>query len=264
MTLAMKLNRCVIFSSKIALVKFLPLHLNGGGQQHKNQQPSNKQLKNTQNKQPQTKLIHFHLPTFDNDAIQSTIFNANNFFDIHIIQKADKFLQDNANILDIGANIGNNAVYYAMIRNANKIYAFEPIKDTFEILRKNIELNALQDKIYPFNVALGLQEGKAVIKNRPVDNCGGTEIKTDNDGDLIVKNLDSFEFSEKIDFVKIDVEGFESQVLLGAKAFLAKHKPIMVIEIHAHKFEESINALHLVGYEIIEKISEIDFICKAK
>ena len=151
-----------------------------------------------------------------------------------------------------------------MIRNANKIYAFEPIKDTFEILRKNIELNSLQDKIYPFNIALGLQDGKASIKNRPVYNCGGTEIKNDDSGDLIVKNLDNIEIKEKIDFVKIDVEGFEAQVLLGAREFLKKHKPIMVIEIHIHNFDESHKALQSVGYEIIEKISECDYICVAK
>lgn len=210
------------------------------------------------------KPINCYLPTFDNDYIQGTIFRSSNFFDIHTIKQADEFFKDKANILDIGANIGNNAIYYALIRNANKIYAFEPIKDTFEILCQNIELNALQDKIYPYNVALGLQEGKAVIKNRPADNCGGTEIETDNNGDLIIKSLDSFEFDEKIDFVKIDVEGFEAQVLLGAKAFLNKHKPIIAIEIHAHKFEESSKVLQSLDYEIIKQISEYDFICKTK
>ena len=192
------------------------------------------------------------------------IFSSNTFFDIHTIKQANKFFKDGANILDIGANIGNNALYYAMIRNANKIYAFEPIKDTFEILRKNIELNSLQDKIYPFNIALGLQDGKASIKNRPVGNCGGTEIKNDDSGDLVVKNLDNIEINEKIDFVKIDVEGFEAQVLLGAREFLKKHKPIMVIEMLIHSFDESHKALQSVGYEIIEKISECDYICVAK
>lgn len=153
-----------------------------------------------------------------------------------------------------------------MIRNARKIYAFEPLKDTFEILRQNIALNGLNDIVEAHNIALGVSEGRASIKNRPIDNCGGTEIKADERGELTIKSLDGIQsaIKEKIDFVKIDVEGFEAQVLLGARDFLAKHKPVMVIEIHAHNFSESSEALESVGYEIIEAVSDYDFICVAK
>lgn len=207
--------------------------------------------------------IKFYLPSCLNDVVQGSIVKYADFFEIWNIKEANKFLKDKANILDIGANIGNHSVYWAMVRKARKIHAFEPTTDVFEILCKNIELNSLQDIVKPHNFALGLQEGKVSIKERPAGNLGGTSLKYDEGGELIVKSLDGIqaEFDEKIDFVKIDVEGFESQVLLGAKEFLAQHKPIIMIEIHPPKFKEVSEILDSLNYKLTEKlVSEVDFI----
>ena len=207
--------------------------------------------------------IKFYLPSCLNDIVQGVIAKSGDFFEIFNIKQANKFLKDGANILDIGANIGNHSVYYAMVRKARKIHAFEPTRDVFEVLCKNIELNSLQSIIKPHNIALGECDGKASIKERPAGNLGGTSLKADTSGEIIVKSLDDIqaEFDEKIDFVKIDVEGFESQVLLGAKAFLAYHKPTIMIEIHRPKFKEVSEILDSLNYKLAEKlVSSVDFI----
>ncbi|WP_233710545.1 FkbM family methyltransferase [Helicobacter salomonis] len=170
-------------------------------------------------KYPNVQEITMYLPNVSIDLIQTYIVMNDDFFDIDTIQQADKYFKDEANILDIGSNIGNNALYYALVRKAKKVYAFEPLKETYETLCKNIELNSLQDVIIPHNTALGEQIGRASIKNFSAVNIGGTNLKNDVDGNLSVMSLDELQkegrFADKIDFVKIDVEGFESHVLRG-------------------------------------------------
>lgn len=149
------------------------------------------------------------------------------------------------------------------MRKASQIHAFEPTKDVFETLHKNIELNALQDCIKPHNAALGLTNGRASIKNRPTDNLGGTSIQSDENGDLVLKRLDDFDFTG-IDFVKMDVEGFEADVLRGGVAFFATNKPALQIEIFPDKFELVDGILREFGYKLAEQIGGADFIYLAK
>ncbi|WP_104726478.1 FkbM family methyltransferase [Helicobacter felis] len=170
-------------------------------------------------KYPNVSEITMYLPNISIDHIQTYIVVDDDFYDIHVMQKADKYFKDEANILDLGSNIGNNALYYALVRKAKKVYAFEPLKETYEILCKNIELNALQDVIIPHNTALGEQVGRASIKSYSASYMGGTILRNDENGNLPVTSLDELQkegnFANKIDFIKIDVEGFESHVLRG-------------------------------------------------
>ncbi|CBY83666.1 FkbM family methyltransferase [Helicobacter felis] len=170
-------------------------------------------------KYPNVGQITMYLPNVSVDHIQTCIVVDNDFYDTHVMQQADKYFKDEANILDLGSNIGSNALYYALVRKAKKVYAFEPLKKAYEILCKNIKLNSLQDVIVPHNMALGEKIGKASIKYSPTFSMGGTALKNDENGNLVVKSLDELQkegcFVNKIDFLKIDVEGFESHVLRG-------------------------------------------------
>ncbi|MCX2683695.1 MULTISPECIES: FkbM family methyltransferase [unclassified Campylobacter] len=168
---------------------------------------------------PNAPEIIMYLPNALNDFIQSEIIKRNDFFSANVIKKADLYLKDGANILDIGANIGNNSLYWALVRKAKKIYSFEPILSSYEILLKNIQLNTLDTIIKPFNFALGKNKSKASIHTTSFHNIGVTSLKDDENGDLEVRSLDNLLsegfFKERIDFIKIDVEGFENKVLLG-------------------------------------------------
>jgi FkbM family methyltransferase len=155
------------------------------------------------------------------------------FYELEILQSIDKYLTKDSVVLDIGANVGNHTVYWGKITKVRKIYAFEPIKATFSILSKNIEINSLVDKVKIYNVGLSDKITKGVVDRYLADNIGGTSISESDNGDLELNRLDNFkEIMEEplIDFVKIDVEGFEKNVLLGAINFFAKHKPIVFIE----------------------------------
>ena len=211
-----------------------------------------------------TPPIRFYLPDALDDAVQGDIALHNNFFDLNTIEAANPFFPDGANILDIGANIGNNALYYACVRRAKKVIAFEPMADVFAILQKNVQLNNLENTVFPQNFALGEKAGNASVLSRPLFNLGGSEIKADEKGALKIQSLDELEaqnfFTDKIDFIKIDVEGFETPLLKGARSFLARHKPAIQIESHTAKYAEMAEEMQRLAYVEKTQIGGADYI----
>ena len=65
--------------------------------------------------------------------------NTKRYWDMRAHNLINKYLGDNATIIDIGANIGSHSIYWALTRSAKKVYAFEPLNETYEILKTNID-----------------------------------------------------------------------------------------------------------------------------
>lgn len=210
-------------------------------------------------KNPDAKL---YIPYCRYDCLQMTIARDNDFIDRKYLDYLkDKYIKPDSVILDIGANIGNHSVYYALACKAKRIYQFEPQQDIFKILKKNIELNYLQDICKPYNIGLGSKNGNGRILSYDRDNSGGTSITMDDGGDMKVKRLDEI-CTEKVDFIKIDVEGFEYNVLLGAGALLKNYSPVIYMEVYDDKFEQVNKLLDSYGYRKIEKVTDADYIYK--
>lgn len=127
-------------------------------------------------------------------------------------------------VVDVGANIG----YYTLLaaKIAKKVYAFEPDKDSFLILKKNVEENELTN-VFLFNQAVGDKNEKVgLIINK--ENYGDSKVKVGNEIDCV--RLDEV-IKEKVDLVKIDVQGYEAKVVEGMKKIIKKDKPIIFIEV---------------------------------
>jgi FkbM family methyltransferase len=177
--------------------------------------------------------VKFFVPNAPRDGIQNIQLSHGAFYELDILQSIDKLLDKNSVVIDIGANVGNHTVYWAKVTKVKKIYSFEPVKSTFRILLKNIEINNISDKVKIYNIALGNKKSKGIIDVYNLDNIGGTSLSEDNDGDLELDKIDNIkEIMEEpeISFVKIDVEGFEKNVLQGAINLFDKYKPMVFIE----------------------------------
>lgn len=193
--------------------------------------------------------IKFYLPfvkverkRMKGDLIQRTIFKSQSFFDINQLEmlKDSGIVKSGMNILDIGANIGNHTLYFTKVCKVNYVYAFEPMPKTFEILSKNCQINGL-DNVLLNNYALGRERTTVGIKNFDEDNLGGTSLKY-GEGGICCQSLDKLDINKKIDFIKIDVEGFEKEVLLGGVELIKRDKPQIYIEI----FEKNKNAVDAI------------------
>jgi len=203
----------------------------------------------------------FYVPNYPIDFIQSEIVDKWKFFEEDILRELQPYIKKNAVILDIGANIGNHSVYWAVRSNAKRIYSFEPIKDTFKILKKNVEINEISEKVKIFNIGLSDKKTNGSVSLYVQNNIGGIHVKQNENGTLLLDKLDNIKIEEDvIDFIKIDVEGHEFQVLRGAEATLKKYKPIIFVETFFDKKQKVHEYLTNLGYRLEKSFIEHNYL----
>lgn len=149
---------------------------------------------------------------------------------------------------DVGANVGSHTVNFS--RQASAVYAFEPHPHTYYHLCANILMNGCYNAL-PFQYALGARDGYTTVWNiDPRKPNTGMGVECDK-GDLVVpmRKIDSLEISP-IHFMKIDVEGYEYEVLKGAKETLARESMIVFVEIHEDELIEPVwDLMHETGHK---------------
>lgn len=139
-------------------------------------------------------------------------------------------------ILDIGANIGFHTIYFAQLTgNMGTVTAFEPVPHNYIALRKNIELNNFTT-INTHNIALSNKNEQIKIQANLKSNNPGAYNLFDRNGDISIQCLvgDELILDQKVDFIKIDVEGYESFVLDGLIKTIKKNKPKIIFEYDKH------------------------------
>lgn len=189
------------------------------------------------------------------------------------------FLNPGDVVLDIGANVGLVSISLLKSQpNVEKIYTFEPLPDTYEKMKQNLELNGNPEKIHPVNVGMsdnagtfdfylpGENEAASMQPNMDEfymqESVDGhyTGVKKMDKVECKVTTLDDYVAENNIDrvnFIKIDVEGNEKNVLLGGRAILKKYHPVVYCEMlrkHAARFGYHPN-------EIIEYMKSLDYKC---
>lgn len=217
-----------------------------------------------------TKLF---LPNYPSDWIQQQIADNNKFYEEELLMDLDQYLDKNSVIFDIGANIGNHVVYWGKITNVKRIHAFEPINSVFKTLEENIKINQLEDKVQLNMVGIGDKNCNASIGKNvwgcentyQIENLGITRLEEDGIGDIPVISLDSYINSEnfndnKIDFLKIDVEGLEYEVIDGAKECLQKYKPKIFIESFDNVFPKMNALLEKLNYKKVRDFKNCNYL----
>ncbi|MCM8800643.1 MAG: FkbM family methyltransferase [Candidatus Omnitrophica bacterium] len=139
-------------------------------------------------------------------------------------------------VLDIGAYIGDTAVLFCN-KGARKVYAYEPHPLFFEVCKKNIDLNNLNNSIEVFNFGVGDKEGIVEIKEDSFYGPGGTfGYKQTNQAKTISLRIVSFfkliENMERIDILKMDCEGAEFPAIFSCPTETLKKIKIILIEYH--------------------------------
>ncbi len=141
--------------------------------------------------------------------------------------------------IDVGANVGSTALPVAVKERNLEVHAFEPNPKIFEILNVN-KLQNNCDNLFLHNYAVGLKEEKLqlFITQKEKANFGTSSLQNNNDiidsksiQVDVIKLDDFFEKKKKmISLLKIDVQGFEWQVIQGAKNIIIKEKPTIIFE----------------------------------
>ena len=156
-------------------------------------------------------------------------------------------------ILDVGAHVGLWSRPMMHRANTKYIWAFEPnhlVRECYVLNMGGFE----NYSIYPF--ALGDKNRKGHL-NVETDNSGNTNIHPTKNGDTEIRTLDSFNF-EHIDYIKVDVEGFEYNFLKGAVDTLNRCRPFVHLEMKSKNMrnskEEFTRFMKNIGYSQVLKV----------
>jgi len=154
-------------------------------------------------------------------------------------------------ILDVGANIGLSALAFADLVPEGRIVAVEPSPQSVAALRETLRLNGLQTRVTVAPVALAEAPGELAFHEAAhsagahlmdpnmLAGIGGRQVV------VPVTTLDRLVAEQgltALHFVKIDVEGFESEVIAGAGESLARHRPLVFAEYNAWVLQALRNA----------------------
>lgn len=136
--------------------------------------------------------------------------------------------------IDGGANVG--AYTRILCSHFKTVYAFEPAEDTFEALKRNIEEWGLSDQVIVRNEALSDRVEAVGLSLK----LGGRSVSRtiSGPGDLPAVTIDSLELQD-LDFIKLDIEGYEYKALAGARETLLRCRPSVMFEDKPGKIKNS-------------------------
>jgi FkbM family methyltransferase len=143
-------------------------------------------------------------------------------------------------ILDVGGNIGLTAHLLSQLVPQGHVYCFEALPKNAEFLRTNLSLNKIHNCTV-VNKAVGVEPGELLIH----DGGAGSHIVTEAHMDIQnfpgqtvpVTTLDNFALSElrlaRVNFIKMDIEGFEPQAIAGARQLMTRDRPPILMEFNS-------------------------------
>jgi len=170
-----------------------------------------------------------------------------------------EILEEGMHVVDIGANIG----YYTLIEAQNvgktgKIYAIEPEPNNFGFLNRNVQANNFRDVIEIYQIAIADKDGEAKFYISNKSNLHSLLPNPENRY-IAVKTLTLDNFlkdKHPVDFIRMDTEGFEYNIIKGATNTLKREKNIkLFIEFHPPELE----AQGLPLKALIEKLNDFGF-----
>ena len=179
-------------------------------------------------------------------------------------------------MFDIGANVGNHSIYYEKEIGAERVLSFEPIVPVFDRMVSNFKANGITNTT-TYNVAISSREADLTCISRLPDNYGsywlwyndeeykhpadrGYTVHKGCDGSSYTSIIQSIPLNklnmsniDRVDFIKIDVEGMELEVLNGSSNVINKYKPMIQIEVAIDNETNVLRILSEMGYNRIRQ-----------
>lgn len=146
--------------------------------------------------------------------------------------------------VDIGAHVGTWSMH--LVNRFQRVVAFEPIAEHRECFCRNVPADKAALVLHP--CALGDRDG-SVSFEIPEGSCGGTHVS--GEGDIPLRTLDTFALKE-VDFIKIDVEGYELFAVRGGEQTIRENKPVIIVEQKPKGLAERYGQTRTAAVELLE------------
>lgn len=173
----------------------------------------------------------------------------------------EKYITKDSVVLEGGCHIGTHTIKLAQL--AKTVYCFEPLDFSRSLLEENLALNNLDNTLVS-NAGLSDEMSSTSFSWVTKDNIGGA-VLDDKGDDIPLVTIDSLNL-EQLDFIKLDVEGYEKKAIIGGLETIKKFTPVITLECWDNypnatleHTQEEFKMLLDLGYEV-EQIEHHDFV----
>ena len=190
---------------------------------------------------------------------------------------AKPFLKEDTVVVDAGANIGTFSVFATNLAPKIHVYAFEPVDGTFQVLKENTKYYpdivcvpfGLGDEVSSKNIFVSKDgRGGSVLEDSLYN--GNRQSKTKEE--VKITTIDVFVAEKnlsRVDFIKIDTEGYEAKILRGARETIKKYKPVIAMSAYHNPNDKEdlprmVKEISLDYVCELHKDSEEDLVCYPK
>ncbi len=164
-------------------------------------------------------------------------------------------------VVDVGANLGFFTLMVApLVRPGGRIVALEPSRRTFGKLEGTIARNGLGDVVTAINSGCAADAGQATLHQVSASSGNATILADGSGEEIALTRLDDLGL-DAVGLLKIDTEGYESEVLKGGTRMLSEARPTIFIELGGHYLEGTLAAIGLLtdlGYDT-DSLRRIDW-----
>jgi FkbM family methyltransferase len=153
-------------------------------------------------------------------------------YENYTISEIPKWVKKGGLALDVGAHVGIiTLILSRLVGVSGKVVSFEPDPFTSKFFDKNLNWNKISN-VTLVRAGVGKKDGNSRLYRSSEDPADNRLFNSDNRSESVkikVVALDS-RIKDKVDFIKIDVQGLENDVILGASKLIKKYKPVLLIE----------------------------------
>lgn len=202
------------------------------------------------------------------EGIDLSLFWFGNF-QSHVSENKFIDIPEDAVIFDVGANTGIMSLHFSRTAQQGKVYAFEPTKYALEKFKRNLSLNPdLAPQIEIENVFLSSEREKkdniTAYSSWKLDKSagqnqhqvhGGTPMPTEGVPEITLDGFVQEKKIDRIDFIKIDTDGHEFDILLGAERSVMKFRPKIIFELGMYVMKER----NIQFYDYLEYFNRLNY-----
>ncbi|MFM7428961.1 MAG: FkbM family methyltransferase [Flammeovirgaceae bacterium] len=170
------------------------------------------------------------------------------YYEKDLLQCLSRFLNKDSVFFDVGSHAGYVSLYGSRI--ASKVYSFEPETTNFLFSNNIVSLNLI-DNILITQKAVGSKSGKMFFQEGTTSSTG--KISSVGSIPIDIVSIDEFILTnriQKLDLIKIDVEGFGAEVIKGMTEAIRNFRPIIFFELHNDDELKAIKNLEKAGYKL--------------
>ena len=193
------------------------------------------------------------------DSIQAHHF-VGEFYEMDELRLLSRHVGPGARILDVGANIGNHAVYFERVMRASRVVVIELQDRVIALLRLNALLNGLvRTDLSRLGIGFGASDHGAGIVIPQAFNLAGAQFHAEETGAYVIRRGDDVLDGEDFDLIKIDVEGMECDVIEGLEATIRRSQPKLFVEVWQDNLPRFYDQMARLGYRKVDEWRRYDF-----